>query len=102
MHVPLLVRENSIIATSGNEQQPQWRSTDELTLDLFQIADGASLSVRVYPSDSEGATEFRCARRGKSITIESDGRATNVKVALNGAKPIDWPDPTRRLTIEVR
>src|SRR3954452_10500357 len=68
MHVPLLVRENSIIPTSGNEQQPQWRAADELTLNLFQIADGAALSVHVHPSDSEGAAEFRCTRRGKSIT----------------------------------
>jgi alpha-D-xyloside xylohydrolase len=101
MRVPLLVRENSIIP-SGNEEQPQWRVNDELTLNLFQIADGAQLQIRVYPSDGEGAIEFRCARRGKSITLESDGRATNVKVALNGAKPIDWPDIRRRLTVEVR
>jgi alpha-D-xyloside xylohydrolase len=103
LRVPLLVRENSIIPTGSNELEPQWRLKDELTLNLFQIADGAQLSVRVYPSDGEGApADFRCSRRGKSITLEGDGRAKSVKLSLNGAKPIDWPDTARRLTIEVR
>jgi len=102
MHLPLFVRENSIIPMGGNEEQPQWRFADTLTLNLFQIADGADLSLRVYPSDSEGAAEFRCTRRGKSITLERDGRATNVKVALGIARPIEWSDTSRRFTLEAR
>jgi len=116
MHIPLFARENAIVAMSGNDTQPEWTPTDELTLHLFQIAPGADIPVRVVPSDGKSAT-FRCRRSGNKITLEGDGVARQVRVllragrgkALANAKLLDdsaegalfqWVDPALALTLE--
>lgn len=85
MHLPLLVRQNTILPMSANEEQPQWRLADELTLNLFEIADGADLSTRVASSDGAAAT-FRCRRDGANLRLESDGHARSVKVSLRSIR----------------
>jgi alpha-D-xyloside xylohydrolase len=105
MSVPLFVRENTILPLSGNDQHPQWRLRDPLTLRLFEITDGADVQLRVRSSDpsEEARAEFQCKRRSGSITLTSNGRAKNVSVALGGAAaPLNWPDTGRPLVVEVR
>ena len=55
---------------------------DELTLHLFQIADGAELSLRLVASDAESTAKIQCRRSGQQITLSGDGRARNVRVLL--------------------
>ncbi|HYO09652.1 MAG TPA: alpha-xylosidase [Tepidisphaeraceae bacterium] len=86
MHVPLFVRENTVLPTSGDEQHPQWRLGDPLTLNLFEIADGADLAVRVPASDGAGAATFRCRRAGDKITLTGNGRATDVRLLLRSVR----------------
>ncbi len=86
LHVPLLVRENSIIAVSGDETKPAWRLNDELTLHLFQLADGAEVSLRVAASDGGGTARFVCRRDAQKITLSGDGQAKNVRLMVRGVQ----------------
>ncbi len=81
-HLPLLVRPNSIIPLGSDEQQPRWQLADELTLALFQISDGADLSLRLATCDNSAVARFACRRHGEQITLTSDGHATAVRILL--------------------
>jgi alpha-D-xyloside xylohydrolase len=80
--VPLFVRENTVLAMSASEDQPAWRLSDPLTLNLFHIADGADLLVSIPSSDRDGAAMFNCKRSADKITLSGDGYARNVQVVL--------------------
>jgi alpha-D-xyloside xylohydrolase len=80
--VPLFVRENTVLPMSGNEEQPAWRMSDPLTLNLFHIAEGADLLISVPSSDRDGTAMFTCKRAGNKITLSGDGHARQVQVVL--------------------
>ena len=86
MHIPLFARENSIIPMASDEKSPAWRMNDELTLHVFQMTEGAEISLRVAASDRGGATRIVCRRKGQKITLSGDGRAKNVRVLLRSVQ----------------
>jgi alpha-D-xyloside xylohydrolase len=120
MRVPLLVRPNSIIPMSDNEEQPQWRLDEPVTLNLFQIAEAKSLSLQLACSDGQGVAQFTCRREGARITLESDGRARHLRVLLRGIPSaaaasnakglretpegflLEWTDPRKPLSLTPR
>ena len=116
MHLPLLVRPNTILPMSGNEQRPQWRTSDELTLNVFEIQHGSDVTARVAASDG-ASTTFRGRRDGQTLRFDGDGSARNVRVLLRsnraarglvngklvGEMPeglaIEWLDPGKPLSL---
>jgi len=119
MHLPLLVRPNSIVPMSDNEAQPEWRLKDPLTLNLFEIANGADLSLRMAATGGDGVMRVAIRRAGSKFSIEQDGKAKNVRVlfrshraagAISNGKLarevaegllVDWLDPAKPLTVTV-
>jgi alpha-D-xyloside xylohydrolase len=115
MRLPLLVRENSVIPMSANEEQPCWNLADSLALKLFQVRDGAQIQLRVSACDGEAS--FRCHREGDKITLESDGHARRPVVLLASTKStgkisngrqmsqqpdglmVEWTDPAKPISI---
>jgi alpha-D-xyloside xylohydrolase len=87
MQIPLLVRENTVLPLGSNEEKPNWNLADELTLQLFQIADGADISISVPAGDDPHSVTFRCQRNGGKFMLSSDGRAKNVRVMLASRRP---------------
>jgi alpha-D-xyloside xylohydrolase len=118
MHMPLFARENSIVPMSADEQQPRWALSDELILNLFQIAGGADLMLSVPASDSDEITSFSCRRSGERIVLCNDGRAKRVKIVLRSVDSIgkvingkvlaqvaeglllEWSDTNKPITIQ--
>jgi len=115
-HIPLYARENSIVPMSVNEAQPQWTTSDELALNLFQIAPDTDQTIRVAPSDGTKAVSFRCRREKQTITMDSNGQARNVAILLRSQRAtaginaklvretsegtlFQWLDPTVPMTI---
>jgi alpha-D-xyloside xylohydrolase len=88
MQLPLLVRENTILPLGGDEEKPSWKLSEELTLQLFQIADGADVSISVPANDNAHAVVFRCQRAGGKFVLSTDGRAKDVKVLLPSRRSI--------------
>jgi len=118
--IPLLVRENSIIPMGRDEEKPSWKSIDELTLNLFQIADGAETSISVAPSDGAHRIAFHCKRTDGKFVMTCDGRPRDVRIALPGRRSIGeitngklrsapgespliaWTDPARPLVFSLK
>lgn len=86
LRIPLFVRENSVIPVAGDENAPAWRMKDQLILHLFQISDGAEISLRLAASDGGAMTRLVCKRHGQKIALSSDGRAKNVRLLIHSAQ----------------
>ncbi len=86
LHIPLFVRENSIIPISSDEKKPSWQLKDELTLHLFQITEGAETTLRLATSEGTATTRITCKRTGQKITLASDGHAKNVRLVLRSVQ----------------
>jgi alpha-D-xyloside xylohydrolase len=99
MHLPLFVRENAVMPMSDDSMQPQWKVSDSLALHLFNIADGADLTIDI-PAEGESIAQFRVRRQGNAINIESDGRAKKVR-AVVGSREIAWGDSKKLLSFEL-
>ena len=67
---------------------PSWKLNEELTLQLFQIADGADVSISVPANDNPHPVVFRCQRAGGKFALSTDGRAKDVKVLLPSRRSI--------------
>jgi alpha-D-xyloside xylohydrolase len=102
MHLPLLVRENTVLPMSSEEERPQWRLQDPLSLNLFHITDGADILLRVPATpfavsrtenrdraEEGGAAVFQCKRTGEKITLTSDGSARDVKLLFRSTRAVD-------------
>jgi alpha-D-xyloside xylohydrolase len=117
LSLPLLVKENSIVPMSEREDAPQWNLADQLTLNLFQISEGANLALRLVSSENI-ATIFHCRREQNRITVESDGAAKKARVLLRSIRAasaagnckvhevregllFDWIDPAKPLVISL-
>lgn len=117
-HLPLFVRENSIIPMSANVQQPRWLTTDELVLHVFQVSQGRQVEAEVFASEGTGRARFECRRSGQCLTFVSDGVARCVRIMLRswsgvqdkivngrllGRRPegllIEWIDPSKPMTV---
>ena len=84
--LPLLARENSIIAIGANNQEPDYDYGKDLTLHVFELSDKASAKI----TDSKGNDMLSvCAKNedGK-VTIHFDGRAEGLKVLLRNVKSV--------------
>jgi alpha-D-xyloside xylohydrolase len=88
MHVPLFVRENTILPLGSDENQPRWTFADELTLHLFHISDGSDLTLTTVDTESRKPTTIHCRRTGERIVLSGDGRAKVIKVLLRAANQI--------------
>jgi alpha-D-xyloside xylohydrolase len=86
-NLPLFVRENSIVPTAASSSDTGWLSTDELVLQLFEIADGATTTTNVFASDTRQPTTFRCRRAGRQFVLERfAGDASRVRVLLRNPR----------------
>jgi hypothetical protein len=117
MRIPLLVRENTMLPMSGDEERPQWRLQDALTLNLFQINDSADILLRVPATENTDAAVFNCKRVGEKLTLSSDGGARDVRLLLRSTRAVgrlangklvrelpeglllEWSDPAKPITV---
>jgi alpha-D-xyloside xylohydrolase len=100
MHLPLFVRENSVVPMSDDPGEPQWKTSDPLALHLFNIAAGADLTIDIPAEDGESVAQFRLRRKANTINIESDGRAKKVRAVI-GLREIPWADSKKMLSVSL-
>lgn len=76
-HLPLMVRENTVLAIGNNDERPDYDYITGTTLKLFQIKDQAKVRIMVPDMDGDEAAH---------IMVTSDqGR---IEVRIRGGK--DW------------
>lgn len=87
--LPLLVRENSIIARRMDADNAVYDYTDNLTFEIYNLADGASTMTCLYKKDSTDAIEVIAKREGNTVYIERSDRNENYDVKLYGSRMND-------------
>jgi alpha-D-xyloside xylohydrolase len=84
LSLPLMVRPNTILPVGANDQQPDYDFADGVTFHLFEIEDGAQISVRLLAASggSEGAAEVR--REGQVIQVKVENAGKPWRILLRG------------------
>lgn len=73
MSLPLWVRPNTILAIGANDLRPDYDFTADVSLHIFELADGASLTQTVPDVRGETALTLSAARQGNEITLRAVG-----------------------------
>ena len=82
--LPLYVRENTILATGGREDRPDYDYTRDLTLTVYQLAEGDSAECQVCGTDGEVRMTAKALRQGNTITVRLSGSCETVQVRQMG------------------
>lgn len=84
MSLPLMVRENSIIAVGKQNSKPDYDYASEVELHLFELKDGAAAETTVCSVKGENELSCRAARSGQLIHLEVKGVDKPWKIMLRG------------------
>ncbi|QJD82317.1 alpha-xylosidase [Cohnella herbarum] len=82
--LPLYARENSLIPVGQEENKPDYDYAEGVTLHLFALQDGATATSVVPTIKGEARLTVTAKRQGNTITVSSEGKATNWSVLLRG------------------
>ena len=86
MSLPLMARENSLIAIGADHQNVEYDFGKDLTLHLFALKDKASADIKdMYGNDMLKA--WAQNEDGK-VTLKFQGRAENLKVLLRNVQSV--------------
>lgn len=69
--MPLMVRENSVIALGARDDVPDYEYARDVELHLYNIKDGAHIPVVIPNLDGTPAAEFTVVRNGDNIRVEA-------------------------------
>lgn len=80
-NLPLMVKENTILAIGNNQDRPDYDYSDYITLKVFHITDGASFKTKVYDIHGNKAMTVYTSRHGNKITLTVKGGSNwNIEV----------------------
>jgi alpha-D-xyloside xylohydrolase len=86
MSVPLLARPGSVIPVGAVEDRPDYDYADGVTLQAYELADGARVTTEVPAVTGEVAATFTTCRDGAAVTVEASGGARDWRVLLAGVR----------------
>lgn len=69
LHLPLLARENSIIALGERDDRPDYEYGTKPELRIYALQDGCEASTCIYGMEQTKELEIKALRRGKNISI---------------------------------
>ncbi len=70
MSLPLMLRENTVIATGNTDSRPDYDYSDNVTFHIFGIKDGANVSSKVYDLHGNVEVEIRVKRDGEFVDVD--------------------------------
>ena len=69
LSLPLMVRENSVLAMGANDQRPDYDFSDQVELNLFEIQEGAEIETVIPDLSGHPDARFVTRRQGGRISI---------------------------------
>ncbi len=72
LHLPLMVRENSIIAMGACNDRPDYDYADGVELRVYALTDGQECSTVVYDMKQQADLQISVVKTGKTITIKTE------------------------------
>jgi alpha-D-xyloside xylohydrolase len=73
MSLPLLVRPNSVMAVGSQDTRPDYDYGDGVTLQVYELADGAQVTTVIPTVTGEIEATFTVKREGQVITVQRQG-----------------------------
>ncbi len=88
MSMPIMVRENSILAMGKNDTRPDYNYSDGVTLHLFELKDG--MAAKAFIADIHGKTDLEVSmkREAGRITVEASNAGKPWNICLRGISGI--------------
>lgn len=74
LHLPLMVKEGSIIALGAHDDKPDYDYADGAELRIYTLFDGNETQTTVYGMNQEAELTLSAARCGSVITLQADGK----------------------------
>ncbi|MBB4910059.1 alpha-xylosidase [Actinophytocola algeriensis] len=87
--VPLLVRPGAVLPVGAVDDRPDYSYADGVTLHVFGLADGASVTTVVPTVSGDVACTFTTTRRGGTVEVSADQPLARWRVRVAGAEPVD-------------
>jgi alpha-D-xyloside xylohydrolase len=88
MSLPILVRPNSVIPIGSHTDRPDYDFGDEVTLQVYQLEDGKSVSVEIPDLNGKIETTFHLEREDDQIHIQRQGSSKAWSILLVGVDSI--------------
>ncbi len=86
MHLPLMVRENTVLPLGGHNERPDYPYLENLTLKCYQLKDREDICVRVPTGDRDEEVDIHVIRHGHQLTVQSTRDLKGVHIEINGKK----------------
>jgi alpha-D-xyloside xylohydrolase len=84
LSLPLLVRPNSALVVGDNDQRPDYDYSEGFTLQVYELADGATAQAVIPQADGAPAVAFTVKRAGSRIEVTWQGTPKNWRLLLVG------------------
>jgi len=82
--IPLLVRQNSIIAVGASDSEASYDYASGAQIRIYQLGDGFSTSALIPDTTGKTVLSIQAKRTGSSIAISLSGRADHPSILLAG------------------
>ncbi len=82
LSIPLMIRENSIIAVGNVDNLTEYDYADGVNFQIFELADGYSAISELYNVSAELEMEVEALRKDNKIVIRVNGKGDNWSVLL--------------------
>jgi alpha-D-xyloside xylohydrolase len=82
--MPVFARPNSVVATGARDDRPDYEFNTDVTLNLFEIADGAHIVTTVPTTSGERAATFTTTRVGSDVVVRKTGQPAAWHVVCAG------------------
>lgn len=83
LSLPLLVRENTLLARGAVNNTPDYDYTDGTCFELFELQDGAKAQAQITTLEGKLAYTLTAARSGNTITFTGEGTMKKMTVLLH-------------------
>ena len=84
MSLPLMVRQNSVIAVGSVEDRPDYDYLSGAELHIFELKDGAAASTILYSTSGVEELTFTAVRKGNVIRLDGSAADRQWKAVLRG------------------
>jgi len=86
--LPLMVRPNSVIAMGSHEDRPDYDFGEGVTLQVYELADGKSVTAVIPSLAGDVDVRFEVKRQGRMITVERHGASKRWQLLLVGIEAV--------------
>ena len=82
LSLPLYVRPNTLLAVGANDQRPDYDYTEGLTVEVYELVDGAPVSQTIFSAEGVPVVSLNAHRDGQTIAINISGQPKTWSVLM--------------------